>query len=96
MIQKRLPSYYQALRNYPDSNPILITMEYVCSRRIQGYGGICLVCQMPIQSYDLSFCFRREVWVLYSHERHLFAALQLAQLLQQGGAAEITIIHLNL
>lgn len=95
LMFKRQPIYCQALDHYPAINPIFVTVEFCVLKIIQRFHGLCLFCPPPLQNLDLSCCFQREVWVLYSQSIYLSRTIELAQVMQQSGAAEITIIRLG-
>lgn len=92
---KRKPGYFFDLRAYPNVSPILIAIDgyALCSmRRLQ---GVCLFCEQPYYHYDFSFCFEREVWVLYSQKAKFDAAMQLARTIQLAGASKALVMLLK-
>jgi hypothetical protein len=94
-FNKRLPGGIQAFQHYPLHNPVMITVEPQSWRWICRLKGCCLLCPYSAEEYDLSLCFAREVWVLYSRPQSWAATVGLAQAVQQSGAVEITIIRLG-
>ncbi len=93
LFNKRLPDGIQTFQHYPLHNPVMITAEPQSWRGIDRLKGCCLFCPYSADQYDLSLCFAREVWVLYSRSQSWAATVELAQVVQQSGAAEITIIR---
>ena len=93
-IRKCSPLYCEALANYPAGNPIFITSEYDCLKIMRRLRGLCLFCHSPLAYTDLSCCYGREVWVLYSFS-YQRPAIHLAQTIQQSGAAVISLICLE-
>jgi hypothetical protein len=93
-IHKQPPLHCQELAYYPAGNPIFITGEYACLRTIRRFHGLCLFCRPPLMYTDLSCCYEREVWVLYSSS-YWRPAIHLAQAIQQSGAAAISLICLG-
>lgn len=90
------PQYVNELGAYPEHNPILITTDPQSLGFIRRLQGVCLGCLDASFHYDLSFCFLREVWVLYSSESHFQTALSLAQAIQGIGASHILILFFHL
>jgi len=90
------PMYYHDLSAYPETNPILMTVDKRSTYFIRRLGGVCLGCYRFPSHYDLAFCFLREVWVLYSHAHFCQKVLHLAQAIQQNGAAKILTLSIQL
>lgn len=95
VFNKRLPSGIQVFQHYPLHNPVMITAELQSWHWLLRLKGCCLFCPYAIEQYDLSLCFAREVWVLYSRPQSWTATVALAQAVQQNGAAEIMLIRLG-
>lgn len=92
---KLMPLYSREFQHYPLQNPLMITTERQSLNILRRLNGCCLFCPQPVHRYDLAICFNREVWVLYSQSQTQLTALQLAQAVQQSGAAEIVLIQLE-
>lgn len=43
----------------------------------------------------LSFCYQREIWVLYSHMKYFEAAMHFARRAQQAGSSKVSVMLLN-
>ncbi len=78
---------------YPE-NPILIAVDKQGLYFIQRLQGACLV--FFCSHHDLSFCFLREIWVLYASQVHFNAAIQLTHVLQEIGASKIFVLHVQI
>jgi len=85
------PLYWPVLQRYPRMNPILMTLDRKTLHRIHQHRGHCLFCPRPIADYTLSFCFQREIWVLYSDKNLFERSVLLASALQAQGAANILV-----
>jgi hypothetical protein len=92
---KQLPLYSQEFLHYPLQNPLMITVEQQSLNILRRLKGACLYCPRSAYQYDLTICFNREVWVLYSQPFARLITLHLAQAVQQSGALEITILRLG-
>lgn len=86
-----MPRYFSDLSRYPKANPIFIAVDWAILRFIRR-NGICLLCDKSPACYDLSFCYQREIWVLYSHQDYFAAAMRLAQVIQLNGAKKILVL----
>jgi hypothetical protein len=93
MSMQMKPRYFDDLLRYPKSNPVFITVDWASLHYIRR-SGICLLCEKSPTFYDFSFCYQREMWVLYSHQHYFHAAMQLAQALQQSGAKKILVLFM--
>ncbi len=94
-LMKQPPLYSQEFKHYPSQNPLMMTAERQSLNILRRLNGCCLFCPQSMHHYDLAICFNREVWVLYSQPLAKLATLQLAQAVQQSGAAEIITIRLG-
>ncbi len=88
----RRPHYFNDLLRYPNVNPLCITADTHSLRFNHRLKGLCLYCNAHPDNYDLSFCYQREVWVLYSQPGQFAKAMSLAQAVQSSGAAKILLI----
>ena len=95
-MAKYKPLFFQELAEYPLYNPILISVDWNCLNYIRKYSGVCLLCNFLPSMYDLSFCFGREIWVLYSNPYDLDQALVLARSIQLAGAEKVDILLVTL
>jgi hypothetical protein len=82
----QMPLYWDELKKYPIDNPIFIAADILSLQFIRHFKGVCLLCDKAPNSYDFSFCFEREVWVLFSQVSLTHHAVQLAQIIQFSGA----------
>lgn len=73
-------------------NPVLIAVDKNSFNYIKRFHGVCLLCEKNNDFYDLSFCFEREVWVLYNREQKFLSAMQLARAIQLNGANKVMVI----
>jgi len=96
-IRKIKPAYFSDLQKYPKANPLFITVDYRCLHYIRSHYGICLFCKKDdsLSMYDLSFCYKREIWVLYLSPHDYIRAMQLGRRIQLTGATRIRVIAFN-
>lgn len=92
---KIYPLYWEELQHYPAENPILIAVDRSSLQTIRRSRGVCLYCPEFPENYQLNFCYRREIWVLYAHASLFSRAIKLAQLVQWQGAAQIIVLRVN-
>lgn len=85
-LSNQIPLYLDELKKYPVDNPIFIAIDTSCLKFIRHLKGVCLLCDKPPYFYDLSFCFEREVWILFSAVSLTHQAIELAQAVQLSGA----------
>lgn len=93
---KQYPFYISELKNYPPDNPILIAVDKASSNYIRRLNGICLLCERSYEHYELSFCYQREVWVLYSRVDNFVDAMNFAHAIAQLGANKIYVTLVRL
>lgn len=86
------PVYFNEMGRHPNTNPILIGIDWRSVNFIRNHKGICLLCDRSPHYYDLSFCYQRETWVLYSCQQHFLTAMQLARNIQLSGASKVFIL----
>ncbi|HVV68194.1 MAG TPA: hypothetical protein VHE99_04030 [Gammaproteobacteria bacterium] len=86
------PSYYQELLHFPKVNPLSITADIHSLRFTHRLKGQCLFCKEHPSRYNLSFCYQREVWVMYSKPCQFNEAMALAQAVQASGAGKILLV----
>jgi hypothetical protein len=86
-----MPRYFNDLLRYPKANPVFIAVDWPSVNFIRR-SGICLLCEKSPTFYNLSFCYQREMWVLYSQQDYFSAAVRLAQAIQQSGAKKILVL----
>lgn len=91
-----LPVYADELRTYPVGNPIFMAVDRLSLQRIRSSKGVCLYCPEPAEHYALSFCFQREVWVLYAHVSLFSRAMDLAQAIQWQGASQTLVLRIRI
>lgn len=92
---RQCPMHLGELRCYPSANPVFITTDHDSLCFIRRLKGICLYCAGNLITYDLSFSFERDVWVLYSKRSLLSRTMQLAQAIQLCGANKILVVLIN-
>ena len=96
-IRNIKPAYFSDLQNYSKINPLFITVDWHCLNYIRSHHGVCLLCKktLDFSTYDLSFFYQREAWVLYSspHDHHF--AIELAHTIQRAAATTIKVILFN-
>jgi hypothetical protein len=92
---KHHPVYFNDLARYPATNPILIAPDWRGVNFIRCRKGICLLCNKSPEYYDFSFCYQREIWVIYSCQPYFFNAMQLARTIQLSGASKILILLIS-
>ncbi len=94
--QKNYPDYYFQIKNRPYANPIFITVDRRCLKYIKSHRGICLYCNhnQLISAYDFSFCYNRDVWILYSIRNYFPISMQLGQIIQLSAASKVLVIPL--
>ena len=92
---KQKPRYFSDLAKHPEANLILIAVDLIALKTIRRLRGVCLFCDKEAGDYDLTFCFQREVWVLYAHSTKAILAWQLASAVQLNGANKILAMLLN-
>lgn len=95
-VLKPYPLYITQLKYYPTENPILIAIDKNCSDFIRRLNGICLLCEKSNEHYELSFCYQREVWVLYSCQDNLLDAMNFAYAIVKVGGIKIYVILVRL
>lgn len=88
-LAKYHPIYFNDLERYPRMNPIFIAIDWQGVNFIRRHRGNCLLCDKPSEYYDLSFCYQREVWVLYSSQTSYLPAMKLARNIQLSGASKV-------
>ncbi len=95
--QKIYPDYFFQIKHRPYANPIFITVDWRCLKFIMNHRGICLFCKnnYNVSAYDFSFCFNRDVWVLYSTQNTYSLSMQLGQTIQLAAASKVLVIHFN-
>jgi hypothetical protein len=88
------PKYRDDLEKYPTNNPLFIAIDWGCLNFFKQYRGICLFFKKShrFSFYDLSFCYRREIWVIYTLIEDQAIALELGHHIQLAGASTIKII----
>jgi hypothetical protein len=92
IFAKYHPVYFNDLARHPTTNPILIASDWHGVNFIRNRKGICLLCNKSPEYYDLSFCYQREIWVLYSSQTHFPTALQLGRTIQLSGASKVLVL----
>lgn len=92
-MQKMKPRYFDDLQRYPKANPIFITVDWASVRYIRR-SGVCLLCEKSSMYYDFSFCYQREIWILYSHDVYFLRAMKLGQAIQQNAAKKILVMSI--
>ncbi len=90
--QKYRPTYFKELARHPNANPILIAIDWRSVNFIRNHKGICLLCDKSPCYYDLSFCYQREIWVLYSCQEHFLTAMRLGRNIQLSGASKVLVL----
>ncbi len=81
-----------ASMHYPNLNPILIAADRESFNFIRQLKGACLFYQKSLESQTISFCYQREVWVLYALIKNFTVAMQLARTVQLTGSSKILVI----
>lgn len=92
MVQKRKPDYFYELKEIPIENPIFISVDRVSHNYITCHQGFSLLCERDSSSYELDFCFNREVWIFYSGYKYFDRAMELARTIQWHSACKISVI----
>ncbi len=92
---KRQPAFSSERRKYPNGEPIFIATDWLCVNYIMQCGGICLLCNYPPESYDLSLCNSKEVWILIHQEKDEEAPKRLAFETLRHNATKALIIPIN-
>ena len=95
-VLKQYPLYTSELKNYPKDNPVLIAIDQASSDYIRRLNGICLLCEKSYEQYELSFCYKREVWVLYSCQANHMDGINFACTIAKMGAIKIFVIFIRL
>lgn len=95
--RKRKPGYYTDFMRWQDTiNPILLAADWSSLNMIRRFKGIALLCEGTPAQFDLSDCYQREVWVLFSNEEHFHKALELARAAQKNGATKVSTVLINI
>lgn len=92
---KRKPQYFYKLARYPANSPIRIAVDWCSVACLQRFHGVCLLCDGDCKTYDLSFCYQREIWIFYAEKKKLNMAMQLARAIQLAGATTTFVMLLN-
>lgn len=93
---KRKPTYFCELQQrYSTTKLIFIAVDWTSVTIIRRFHSVCLLCEQESEHYDLDFCARREVWVLYTGKERAGAAMQLGHAVQRIGANKVFILRLN-
>lgn len=93
ILPQRFPPYFYQLRTYPLENPILIAVDKLSLRKIHAHWGVCLYCPDSPETYQLGFCYQRELWILYFGKFYFHRAIRLAQAVQAQGAMKILALR---
>jgi len=80
---------------HPDRDPILIAADRESFNFIRQLKGACLFYQKTLEPEVISFCYQREVWVLYALIKNFTMAMQLARTVQLTGSRKILVILIN-
>lgn len=96
-IRKIKPVYFSDLQKHSKANPLFITVDHRCLNYIKSHHGVCLFFKKrnALSVYDLSFCYKREIWVLYLSPHDYIRAMQLGRSIQLTGATGIRVIAFN-
>ncbi len=96
-IKKIQPAYFSDLQKHPQASLLFMTVDWRCLNYIRNSKGICLFFKKEneLSLYDLSFCYKREIWILYLSPHDYISTMQLARNVQLTGATEIRIIAFN-
>lgn len=90
------PRYLPRLfgRGYID--PIFLTCDLDSLVRVHKAKAFCLYCDPTIdaQRFNLTCCYRHEVWVFYTNESLLSASMKLGRAIQHTGAKKVLILPL--
>lgn len=92
------PKYYSDYLKSGSPNLVLITNDFKTLKYLMRYKnilGLILFCKQSPDIYDFNFCFKKEVWILYSQDELKKSSLVLAYVIQQVGAKKISIIKTN-
>lgn len=81
--------------DYPKTNPLFIATDKTSFNFIRRLNGICLLANKFMNYEELSFCYQREIWVIYSHTEYFSFAMELAHILQSKGANKILVFLLS-
>src|SRR5262245_57292902 len=90
------PIYLEEVNRYPRMDPLLITIDWETANYIRRLKGPILLCKDQIKYYDLSSCFNKEVWLLYSKISDLNHALSFSKYIQLAGATKVAILYITL
>lgn len=92
---KQKPRYFSDLAKRSEANLILIAVDLIALKTIRRLHGVCLFCDKEAYDYDLTFCFQREIWILYAHKSKAKLAWPLARAVQLSGAHRILVMLLS-
>lgn len=94
---KRKPAYYSECLRRKDRDLFFIAKDWNALNLIRHLGGRnCLLCEDAPKLYDLSFCWSKEIWVLYSTCEMFSAAMELARTIQRMGAIKVCLIQVRM
>src|SRR5262249_30809937 len=89
------PIYLEEINRYPQIDPLLITIDWETAHYIRKLKGTILLCKDEMKLYDLSSCFNKEVWLLYSKISDLNHALSFSKNIQLAGATKVAILYIS-
>ncbi len=92
------PKYYLDYLKSGSPNLVLMTKDFKTLKylmRFKNISGLILFCGKSPEIYDFDFCYKKEVWILYSQDELKKSTLGLAYVIQQVGAKKISIIKTN-
>lgn len=94
---KIAPSHAYLLIQKSTASPVFISFDWHCFKFIKNRGGICLFCKnkYALTQYDFSFCYQREMWVIFVHAYDYNHAIQLGRHVQLSGATKVLIIPIK-
>jgi len=93
---KVAPNHADQLLKQPKASPVFITIDWQCLNYIKSHSGLCLYCSKkhPLSGFDFSYCYKREMWVVYSKQHYYARSLQLGRHIQLAGAKKVLIISI--
>lgn len=88
------PRYLGELLKRGKGDPVFITRDTKCLNYIQKLRGTCLFCDKHIDAhkFNLSACYQREIWVLFSDDSYEKNSFELGRAIQLAGANRVLLI----
>lgn len=95
-LKKIFPYYSTLLQKFPQANPIFLALSRPSYDYVIRQKGVCLLCNYSVESYDLTFGFAKEVWLLTINDDEITKAKSFVLPLLDHSSSKVIIIPFDI